>query len=82
MTSPKRRLDMAVGFLYIVQYPMTPYFKAGRSIDAKLRLQQYPRGTVLHFTILTSDMRRAESAMARLRTAGRQRHAATAQGRC
>ncbi len=39
-------------------------------MNAKLRLMSYPSGTALHFTVVTSDMRRAEAAMlASLRSA-------------
>ena len=54
---------MRVGYLYIMQYPDVTYFKVGRSFDVKKRVQQTNRGTKLHLSILTSDMRAAEEAM-------------------
>lgn len=49
--------------LYIMQYPSVSYYKVGRSVDPKMRQQQYPVGTTLHLTVVTSDMREAEKEM-------------------
>ena len=62
MTVLKKVIDMKAGQLYIMQYNDS-YFKVGRTVDVKKRLQSYPTGTQLHFTCLTSDMRRAEASM-------------------
>ena len=62
MTVLKKVVDMKAGQLYIMQYNDS-YFKVGRTVDVKKRLQSYPTGTQLHFTCLTSDMRRAEASM-------------------
>ena len=61
---------MKAGFLYIMQYAGVTYIKGGRSNDAQRRLEDCIPGTVLHLTIVTSDMRKAEAAMlASLRSA-------------
>ena len=52
-TKTKRRKDMSAGHLYIVQYPHSPYFKLGRSMNYWSRLLHIPTGTALHFTMLT-----------------------------
>jgi predicted GIY-YIG superfamily endonuclease len=45
---------MIAGYLYIVQYPGSTLFKVGRTTDTKTRLKQYPKGTEMLFSVVTS----------------------------
>ena len=54
---------MKAGYLYIMQYPDSTYYKVGRSVDVRKRMLNIYPGTVLHFTMVTIDMRRAETEM-------------------
>ncbi len=63
-------MDMRAGYLYIMQYPGVKHVKTGRAVNARNRLKNNAKGTKLHLTVVTSDMRAAEAAMlASLRSA-------------
>ena len=63
-------VDRKKGVQPVVRVKEDVFVKGGRTVDVRKRLQQCPHGTVLHLTVVTSDMRKAEAAMlASLRSA-------------